>query len=117
MLFLQQFFDMGGIVQARVQVEHEFRNDAELFAHHVTEFATEGLVVLVEEGHDGLLLVGREDAYVDLGDRKVGAHADFAYRDEGAVEGGHPLGPDDLREVLLDLPCDFELSGAGRLFH
>ena len=50
-LFLEEFFDVLGVVEGSVEVEHDFRHDAELLADPSSEFASEFLDIRLKDGH------------------------------------------------------------------
>ena len=86
-------------------------------AYDAAEFPAVTAQVLVQDAHNGFRLGGREDAYVGLGDGKVGTDANLADRDHGTAESRHPLAAEDFGQVLLDLAGYLKLTGGGCLFH
>ena len=55
---------MFGVVDGRVEIEHEFRHDPELLPDLAAEFSAQGLVLILEREHHFRLFFGGEDAHV-----------------------------------------------------
>ena len=83
-LLLQESVDVFEIVQAIVYEELEFGDDAELMAHALAEFKTNGWDIAVDVGHNLFAALRGEDAEIGAADAHVGADVALAHRNERA---------------------------------
>ena len=81
-LLLQESVDVFEIVQAIVYEELEFGDDAELMAHALAEFKTNGWDIAVDVGHNLFAALRGEDAEIGAADAHVGADVALAHRNE-----------------------------------
>lgn len=83
-LLLQESVDVFEIVQTIVYEELEFGDDAELMAHSLTEFKTNGRDIAVDVGHNLFAALRGEYAEIGAADAHVGADVALAHRNERA---------------------------------
>ena len=83
-LLLQESVDVFEIVQAIVYEELEFGDDAELMAHALAEFKTNGWDIAVDVGHNLFAALRGEHAEIGAADAHVGADVALAHRNECA---------------------------------
>ena len=83
-LLLQESVDVFEIVQAIVYEELEFGDDAELMAHALAEFKTNGGDIAVDVGHNLFAALRGEHAEIGAADAHVGADVALAHRNERA---------------------------------
>ena len=81
-LLLQESVDVFEIVQAIVYEELEFGDDAELMAHALAEFKTNGWDIAVDVGHNLFAALRGEHAEIGAADAHVGADVALAHRNE-----------------------------------
>ena len=81
-LLLQESVDVFEIVQAIVYEELEFGDDAELMAHALAEFKTNGGDIAVDVGHNLFAALRGEYAEIGAADAHVGADVALAHRNE-----------------------------------
>ena len=79
---LQESVDVFEIVQAIVYEELEFGDDAELMAHALAEFKTNGWDIAVDVGHNLFAALRGEHAEVGAANAHVGADVALAHRNE-----------------------------------
>lgn len=83
-LLLQESVDVFEIVQAIVYEELEFGDDAELMAHALAEFKSNGWDIAVDVGDNLFAALRREYAEIGATDAHVGADVALAHRNECA---------------------------------
>ena len=83
-LLLQESVDVFEIVQAIVYEELEFGDDAELMAHALAEFKTNGWDIAVDVGHNLFAALRGEYAEIGAANAHVGADVALAHRNECA---------------------------------
>ena len=83
-LLLQESVDVFEIVQAIVYEELEFGDDAELMAHALAEFKSNGWDIAVDVCHNLFAALRGEDAEIGAADAHVGADVALAHRNERA---------------------------------
>ena len=83
-LLLQESVDVFEIVQAIVYEELEFGDDAELMAHALAEFKSNGWDITVDVCHNLFAALRREHAEIGAADAHVGANVALAHRNERA---------------------------------
>ena len=83
-LLLQESVDVFEIVQAIVYKELEFGDDAELMAHTLTEFKTNGRDIAVDVCYNLFAALRGKDAEIGAADAHVGADVALAHRNERA---------------------------------
>ena len=83
-LLLQESVDVFEIVQAIVYEELEFGDDAELMAHALAEFKTNGGDIAVDVGHNLFAALRGEHAEIGAANAHVGADVALAHRNECA---------------------------------
>ncbi len=81
-LLLQESVDVFEIVQAIVYEELEFGDDAELMAHALAEFKTNGGDIAVDVGHNLFAALRGEYAEIGAANAHVGADVALAHRNE-----------------------------------
>ena len=81
-LLLQESVDVFEIVQAIVYEELEFGDDAELMAHALAEFKTNGWDIAVDIGHNLFAALRGEYAKIGAANAHVGADVALAHRNE-----------------------------------
>ena len=83
-LLLQESVNVFEIVQAIVYEELEFGDDAELMAHALAEFKTNGWDIAVDVGHNLFAALRGEYAEIGAANAHVGADVALAHRNECA---------------------------------
>ena len=83
-LLLQESVNIFEIVQAIVYEELEFGDDAELMAHALAEFKTNGWDIAVDVGHNLFAALRGEHAKIGAANAHVGADVALAHRNECA---------------------------------
>lgn len=83
-LLLQESVYVFEIVQAIVYEELEFGDDAELMAHALAEFKSNGWDITVDVCHNLFAALRGEDAEIGAADAHVGANVALAHRNERA---------------------------------
>jgi len=81
-LLLQESVDVFEIVQAIVYEELEFGDDAELMAHALAEFKTNGWDIAVDVCHNLFAALRGKHAEIGAADAHVGADVALAHRNE-----------------------------------
>ena len=107
---------MFDVIEAVVDEELEFWNDAELLADTGAKFVANLALVGVDVLHDFLCLLAGEDAEIDAALAQVGADATDADADQNATHGTCLL-LENVAQLLLDESGYFILSGCFHLIY
>jgi len=107
---------MFDVIEAVVDEELEFWDDAELFADTGAKFVANLALVGVDVLHDFLCLLAGEDAEIDAALAQVGADAADADADQNATHGTCLL-LENVAQLLLDETGYFILSGCFHLIY
>ena len=102
-LFLQQFVDVGYVIERVVDEKLQFGNNAELESYALSQFETQGAHVCVDVCEQFLGAFGRENAKIGFANAQVGTYAAFAYRNDYAAR---------CARLLLEYVAQFFLQKA-----
>ena len=107
---------MFDVIEAVVDEELEFRNDAELLADSCAKLEANLLLIGVDVLHNLCCLLAGEDAEIDAALAQVGADATDADADQNATHGTCLL-LENVAQLLLDESGYFILSGCFHLIY